>query len=585
MLHELDISDFAIIQRTTIQFAPGLNALTGETGAGKSILLDALGAVLGSRVSSDLVRTGAPKARVEAQFEVDDDHHPRIVQLLSDVGIDAGDDSTLILTREILATGRSSARVNGRPATTALLATLGEVLVDIHGQSDHLAILKPSVQRTMVDRFARHPELVTSVSALYGRYRTLRNRIDSVTGTFREQEQRIDLLRFQTGEIEAAELEPGEDERLKQERTVLENADRLRLDATRAVELLAGDPLADETVSGLDLCRQSETLLNNLQHIDSSARSFVERATGLVALTEDLGRDIRRYLEGLESDPARLQEVEDRLAVIQQLFRKYGQSIEEVLDYRKHVQEQLTQLTGSDFDLDALSNQLALVSAELSIAAGALSTSRTAAAASLSKLIVVAIKELRMGSASLDVKIRHEADSEGIIVAGFEDSGSIRVDAHGADEIAFLVSTNSGEALKPLARIASGGETARFMLALKSILSVVDTTPTLVFDEIDVGVGGRSGAVVGEKLKSLSRTHQVIVVTHLPQIAAFADAHLRILKFESEHRTVSIVQPLDQAEQILELAAMIDGQPVTPPALDAARAMVKRARQAVVGAS
>lgn len=573
MLVELDITDLAIIERTTIQFEEGLNALTGETGAGKSILLDALGAVLGQRVSSDLVRTGQKSARVEAAFDLSGPEGRHVLALLEEFGVDHEPEEMLLLAREINANGRSSARVNGRMVTAAQLNQIGARLVDIHGQSEHLSILQPGEQRNILDRYGGLESQRSGISALVHEFREVSRALRDVSQGAREREQRLDLLRFQVGEIDEAGLTPGEDERLVRERDILQNADRLRQSAITAIEILAGDDAGVSDINASALLRQVEHAVIDVADVDADASGFSERATELVILAEDLVRDLRDYAETIEGDPERLAVVDDRLDLITTLKRKYGGSIEEILLFRDEADAEIGALTGSGFDIDALTRREANITRELSASVLALSETRREVATDLSMRIVESIAELRMGNANIAIEVRQRDDPRGLALP---DGRRVHVDEMGIDDVEFMIAPNAGEALKPIGRIASGGETARIMLAVKSILSEVDQTPTLVFDEIDVGVGGRSGQLVGEKLWSLTETHQVIVISHLAQIAAFADKHFRIEKSLRDDRVVSTVQELDPMTREDELAAMLDGVPATPESLANARAMLQR---------
>jgi DNA repair protein RecN (Recombination protein N) len=573
MLFDLVITDLAIIEHTSIRFEAGLNVLTGETGAGKSILLDALGAVLGQRVSSDLVRTGAKAARVEAAFAADGRRFAEITGILASYGIELEPGEDLLLGREINANGRSTARINGRMATASQLAELGALLVDIHGQSDHLSILKSSEQRSIVDRYAGVGELRDDVARLVREFRDVRRQLADLSAGAREREQRLDLLRFQAEEIDAAELSAGEDERLMHERGILQNADRLQQSALQAVDVLVGDEAGSSDVSAVALLRQAEHATSDLGSIDEDARELSERATELVVLSEDLVRELRAYADGIEGDPEQLATVEDRLDLIQTLKRKYGTTIDEILEFREGVELELQNLTGAGFDREALAEREAAIALELAQRAEDLSIQRADVARELGERIVLSIAELRMGNSHVVVDVRQRDDATGLRLS---DGRVVHVDETGIDEVEFLIAPNVGETLRPLGRIASGGETARIMLAVKSILSEVDETPTLVFDEIDVGVGGRSGQVVGEKLWSLTQGHQVIVITHLPQIAAFGDTHFRIAKATSHGRVVSSVEELDEHTREHEIAAMLDGTPVTSESLANAIAMLQR---------
>ena len=578
MLQELSIVDFAIIDRAVMQFGPGMNVITGETGAGKSILLDALAAVLGSRVSSDLVRTGAKSTRVEAVFFVGETPPDGLFRTIDEAGIELGDDNVLILAREIQSTGRSLARVNGRTTTAGQLAAIGAMLVDIHGQSDHLAILRAAEQRSLLDRYARVDEERHEVARLARRLREVRSKLASLASDTRERERRLDLLRFQVDEIDTAQLTENEDAALSQERDVLLNADRLRDDAARAMMALSGDDALDVDGNAASRLRTVEKAITALVEIDTTTAPLAERATELVVLTEELGRELRDYLERIEADPDRLAEVEDRLDLIRGLKRKYGATIADIVAFGESARAEIEEATSGAQSLEMLEADAASTEQSLVAAATALSRKRTEAATALAREIERSIADLKMGRASVEIIVRRRADPSGINWALDGDPTIVHFDETGVDDVEFLIAPNAGEALKPLARIASGGETARIMLALKSILSDIDSTPTLVFDEIDVGVGGRSGQVVGEKLAGLSHGHQVIVVTHLPQIAAFADTHFRISKLERQDRTVSNIDGLDDDERIAELAAMLDGVPLSDGAIANAEAMIRRSR-------
>lgn len=583
MLLELSISDFAIIERTTIRFSEGLNALTGETGAGKSILLDALGAVLGSRISSDLVRTGSKLARVEAAFAIDSSVDPDLESRLAAIGIDALDEGSLILSREIQASGRSAARVNGRLATASTLAEIGSLLVDIHGQSDHLAILRPAEQRSLLDRFALLDGDRDGLAVVVRQWRDVRRHIDELSRNSREREQRLDLLRFQVEEIDAAALTIAEDETLATERDVLRNADRLRADALEALALIAEDDVAEATTV-MALLRSATSRTSDIAAVDTGASAIGERATELLVLADDLVRELRDYAEGIDSDDIRLAEIDDRIDLIQTLKRKYGSTVEDILAFGEAAQLDLEGLSSGVNDISQLQEREAALHSDLAKRAAALSAQRAAAAVTLATAIEQSVADLNMGTSQIRIDMRQRDDPAGLALDG-ESPRTVHLDETGIDEIEFMIAPNAGEIPKPLTKIASGGETARLMLATKSILSDVDRTPTLVFDEIDVGVGGRSGQVVGEKLWGIARTHQVIVVSHLAQVAAFAETHLRIEKRSVDGRTYSEVRTLDDVERESELAAMLDGLPVTEAARQSAASMLDRSQRYIAAES
>lgn len=574
MLLDLTITEFAIIQRVQLRFGAGLNVLTGETGAGKSILIDALGAVLGQRVSAEMVRTGAKTAHVEAVFALDGPGAVAIKDLLSEQGIEP-DDEQLILSREIQANGRSIARVNGRATTMAALAEIGAGLVDIHGQSDHLSLLKPAVQLNLLDRFAGTLDLRQQVAEQHRALVELKHRIAALATNAREREQRVDMLRFQVNEIESAQLQPGEEESLDRERTLLANAERIQLDTVGALQLLTGDPDQATAQGTLDQLRQLDRLLRDLSRLVESSVGFQEQVTEALTTLTDVAAEMRTFVDGIENDPARLDEVQDRIELLRTLKRKYGATIDEILRFGDAAQQELATLTGERVDSEHLTRERAEREEDLFALASRLSAQRAQAAHTLSRAIEQSITDLGMGTATIEFQMTTVPDPNGIGPAGAEQR--IGCDDTGIDRVELLVATNAGETPKPVGKIASGGETARLMLGVKSVLTSVDQTPTLVFDEIDVGVGGRSGQVVGEKLSALSDTHQVLVITHLPQVAAFADEHFRIEKAATGGRVVSMVVPLDARERTEELGLMLDGAPLTDAALANATHMRGRA--------
>lgn len=572
MLLELAIRDLAIIRDLRLAFEPGLNALTGETGAGKSIIIDALSTVLGARASSDMVRSGASRAWVEAVFDVRALVDKAVFRmLLEDAGLEP-EDGLLILARDISATGRSAARVNGRTVPLSVLAEIGRHLVDIHGQSEHLSLLRPETQLDLLDRFAGTWGARQELDELVREYRRLHREYERLVTSERERAQRVDLLRFQVHEIASAQLQPGEDEALSRERAVLVNAERLRDLAREAYALLSGGD-SEGTMPALDALRVVSARLDELCRLDPSQQSLVEQVLEATYTLEEAARTLRGYAESVEGDPARLAAVDDRLALIKQLKRKYGATIEDVIEYGRRARAELEWLDSSEEEAARLCERLDELAAEIERRAGHLSQQRRERASELEALVEEAMRSLNMGRAEFAIAFRRAFE------AGRED-GQLGVDETGGDKVEFLIAPNAGQEPRPLARIASGGETARFMLAIKSILSDVDETPTLVFDEVDVGVGGRSGQVVGERLWSLTDRHQVIVISHLPQIAAFADAHFRITKEDHEGVAETRVTRLSEDERIDELAAMLDGLPVTPESRANAAAMLERVKQA-----
>ncbi|MDQ3514960.1 MAG: DNA repair protein RecN [Chloroflexota bacterium] len=579
MLLELGIRDFAIIDEIRLRLEPGFNALTGETGAGKSILIDALGAVLGDRIGPDVVRTGAKAARVEAVFDLDVvRHRPGFRELADELGIDL-DEGVLILAREIQAGGRSLARINGATTTAGALGRIGAFLVDVHGQSDHLSLLRPDAQLDMLDRYAGLIETRHDLSGAVRELMATRRQIGQIERSSRDREQRVDLLRFQIAEIDEAGLTPGEDAGLEGERARLANAERLTGDAVAVyADLIGEDDSFDQPGGALPALRGASGTLDGIAAVDPSLSRLAERLREALFLVEDISVEVRDYRDTVEHDPARLATVEDRLDLLRTLKRKYGGSIEEIIAHGEDATAELEEMTGGQGTIVALRQREAALAVAVGERASALSRQRAEAGKRLATAVEGTIADLRMGSARFEVGMALVDDPTGVPFRDGE--GQVRrvtVNETGADRVEFLIAPNRGEALKPLAKVASGGETARLMLAMKSILSEVDATPTLVFDEVDVGVGGRSGQVVGEKLYDLSAGHQVLVITHLPQIAAFAGSHFRIAKAERDGRVISRVDEIGEADRIEELAAMLDGLPVSAAARESAREMVRRA--------
>jgi DNA repair protein RecN (Recombination protein N) len=562
MLLDLEIRDFAIIDDLQIQFGHGLNALTGETGAGKSIIIDALGAVLGERVSAEMVRTDAKTAYVDARFQLDGlAASSALRDILDEHGIEAAE-GELILSREIQAGGRSTARINGRTATAALLGSLGQLLVDIHGQSDHLSLLRPLAQLAILDRYAHLETERSRVAALVRDWRSARARLDAVDSGARDRAQRIDLLRYQVDEIDAAGLRQGEESELETERNRLANAERLGQLIAISAGIVAGDEI--DGASAVDSLRTAGRSLVEAATLDMSLNGLSERLTEAALLVDEITLELRDYLDAIEANPERLAVVLERLEVIKQLKRKYGETIEEILDYQLSAVKELEEIGGSEHDESALRERVDKLERQVLAASAKLTQGRQEAAGRLAHDASRAAADLNLGSMMFDIAVRPKG-------------GAAPFDETGADHVEFMFAPNKGEAAKSLARVASGGETARMMLALKSVLADSDRTPTLVFDEVDVGIGGRSGQMVGMKLQQLGTGHQVIVITHLPQIAAVAEHHFKIKKDARGGRTTSRVVLLEGDERVDEIASMIDGEPPSATSRKGAREMLDRA--------
>lgn len=568
MLTELHITDFAIIDRLDLSLGPGFNVLTGETGAGKSIIVDAINALLGSKLGAEFVRSGAEIARIEGIFTLPPDAN---LTALADLGIEP-EEGCLILSRELHSSGRSICRINGRLVPVSLLQEVGQALVDIHGQSEHLSLLRPAQHVDLLDRYGGLLGLRSAVAAQVAALRAVRRELQGLMADEREIARRMDLLRYQIDEINAANLSPEEEAELLRERTILQNAERIMsLADTVYAALYAG---SEGQAAAVDLVSQASAALAELQRLDPSLAEQASQAEGLVWQLQDLARIVRAYRDNVEYNPERLQQVEERLDLIHNLKRKYGSSIPEILAYRDKAMAELEAITYSEERLAELKEQEAALLARIGQLAWDLSQARQEAAARLAAAMERELAELNMPRVRFQVEIRQEEDPQGAPGPGDK---HYAFDSTGIDKVEFLISPNPGEPLKPLAKIASGGETSRLMLAMRSILSAADAVPTLIFDEIDQGIGGRSGYIVGEKLWGLTARHQVICVTHLPQIAAFGDDHFCISKQIVADRTVTRARHLTGDSRVLELAEMLGG--ATEPALETAKAMLQETDQ------
>ncbi len=571
MLDELDIRNFAIIDHLRVRFGQGLTVLTGETGAGKSIIIDALGVLLGGRAGADLIREGATQARVEGVFLLPED--PALAQVLADHGVES-DDGTVILARELARSGRGSARINGRAVPLSLLQTLGGRLVDIQGQTEHLALLRAADQLEILDRYAGLGDERAGMATLVRRLRAVRAALAQLATDEREAARRLDLLRFQVEEIDRATLTAGEDETLEAQIRVLAGAEKLREVAAQLSTVLGGGDA--EVASAEDALGAAARLAADLARVDPAQAELESRVAALLGEVQDLARETRQYSDGIEDDPERLAAAQERLERIRTLKRKYGATIEEMLAFRDQAAAEASAIEHSDERRAALQTEEGEIAAGAGQAAGELSGWRHEAATALAEHVQHELAGLNMRGARFQVRLQREPDAHGLVVPG----GEVRYafDLTGVDRVEFLVAPNVGEPPKPVAKIASGGETSRIMLALKSALSAADETATLIFDEVDVGVGGRSGQVIGEKLWGLAAHHQVICITHLPQVAVFGDSHLKISKLVSDGRTATAVEELDESDRVDEVAQMVGGLVVTATTKQAACDLLDRAQ-------
>ncbi len=567
MLRELRVKRFAVIEEVTVPFAPGLNVLTGETGAGKSILIDAILLLLGARAQSDLIRSDSESATVEAVFDIDPDEE--IPGILENLG-HAAEDGQLIIRREWSRSGRSRAFVNDAPATLGLLARLGDHLVEIHGQHEHQLLMEPARQLDLLDRFAGTEAARNEVAALVGRWEQARIELERLAAAERDRAQKEDLYRFQLSEIDGARLKAGEEEDLRLERQRVQHCERLREGLAEVERFLYDD--ADSAVTRV---ARASRLLGELAKFDPALAAAGEPLESAQAHLEDAVGQARRLRERLESDPGRLEEIDARLDALTKLKRKYGESVEAMLRYREQIAAELERLDRHDELVAEQEAALAALATEAARAALALSAAREKATGRLEGFIQRELRALGMEKAQFRILLTREAAISGGLSAGPQ---NFRVTPRGVEAAQFLLSTNPGEELKPLSRVISGGELSRTMLGIKVILAAADRVPTLVFDEVDAGIGGRIALVVGQKLRQTARSRQVLCVTHLAQIAAHADQHVLVAKTVTGRRTRTSVEALSADARVEELARMLGGERITETALKHARELRRGAQ-------
>jgi len=573
MLSGLRIENFAIIHELELEFAPGLNIFTGETGAGKSIILDAIEAVIGGKADSTSIRSGVNRASVEASFTLILQNSAPVLELLKreDLEEEAGT-PTLTLSREIRLEGRSTGRINGRGVSLPLMRELGALLIDIHGQSEHLSLLNIRSHLGLLDRYADHPILIDAYRKTYTQMHKVRRELFELRRSEEDALRRADLLNFQVNEISAARVTPGEEEELADERSRLANAESLAALARQAVELL--DESTPDSPSVSDLSGQAVQAIASLARMDPAQGALSEQAQLLSDTASELSRSLRAYMETIEPNPRRLEAVEERLELLHTLKRKYGADLNAVLAFEQEALRQLDLIEHAGERIAELEGQESALLLDLSTAALELSSSRQSAAKSLGEAVEQEMHQLSMPGARFAVQMETKLDASGVTLS---DGVCVACDDSGIDQVEFLIAPNPGEGLKPLVKIASGGETSRLMLALKEVLARADTIPTLIFDEIDQGIGGRVGFTVGDKLWKLGRSHQVFCVTHLPQLAAFGDRHFRVSKELDDGRTLTRVQILSGEKRVDELALMLGG--VTDANRQAAQETLQMARQ------
>ena len=571
MLVELRIDNFAIIEHLNLNFLPGLITFSGETGAGKSIIIDAVEVLVGGRAESTMIRSGVKRAQIEAVFHISQSVHEDIHQILKREDL-LDDPDYLTISREIRTTGRNVARVNGRIVNVALLRELGEFLVDVHGQSEHLSLLRIHEHLGLLDRYGGFDNLLKPYQSTYHRLITATNELSDLQKVEREAARRADMLSYQINEIESARLDPGEEEDLRTERTRLANTEAIASLVNAA--LLDLDEGTSESPSSVDTFGRVLDALNDITRYDPTQVKQAEQTQGIFDEMTELATGLRSYLELVEFNPSRLNQVEERLDLIHNLTRKYGDSIQDVLAYAEQARIELESITQASERIEELEKQVSQEQTTVAKEGIALSKIRYKVAKKLEKELETELADLRMPHSRFKVDFQLRPDPDGILL---EDGRTVKFDVNGLERVEFLIAPNPGEGFKPLVKIASGGETSRLMLALKNVLARADQVPTLIFDEIDQGIGGRVGTVVGQKLWQLALLHQVMCITHLPQLAAFGEQHYQVRKLIHDGRTVTSVEDLDSNERIKELALML-GE-VSDSSLSSAQEMMDTASQ------
>lgn len=549
MLTELSINSFALIDRLTVALQTGLSVLTGETGAGKSILIDALSAALGERVSAEMIRSGAEQAMVDAVFEASDS--PKALAVAREAGLLDDAETLLVLSRQI-APGRSQCRVNGRPVTLAVLQEISRHLVDVHGQHEHQALIHEENHLEFLDHGGdeKHLRLRRTYEQAYAALRQAQERLSSLRTHSRDRAQRLDILRFQVEELNQAEPRVEEEEELGAERKRLNSVEKRRALAVTAQELLSGQ---DEALGATAALQEAAEQLRRLAELDDDFAATAEELRSAASSAAETEHSLHAYVENLESDPQRLEQIEERLELLAKLKRKYGETLADVLSYRQQAERELAEIENFEEQEAVLAAAVEQAKSGAGKAGWELSRARTALGQRLARAVADTIKTLGMPAARFAVEVAVEEDPAGLPAP---DGSLLAAQARGLDSVRFLFCANTGEELRPLAKVASGGELSRIMLAFKSLCSRGTEIPTIIFDEVDTGIGGQTAHQVGAKLGDLARHAQVLCVTHLPQIAGLADHHLQVEKVVSGGRTTVSVQALSATERIEELTRM-----------------------------
>ncbi|MBP1934196.1 DNA repair protein RecN [Ammoniphilus resinae] len=569
MLLELSIKNLAVIKQAKISFQKGLNILTGETGAGKSILIDALGLLTGARGSTEYIRYGEKKSEIEGLFEIEENHP--VLPLLLELGIEVFEDDLLILRREITSAGKSICRINGQLVPMAVLKEIGPWLVHMHGQHDHQLLMHADRHLSWLDAFAGRElaQVKKDYQKFYNEYQTVQAEYEKLSQNEKYLAQRQDMLSFQLQEISEANLQLHEDEELNAEKIRLSNSERLFKGIDDAYQALTAEH-ASLDWAGL--------ALSHLETVSTYDEKIGEMAGALETAfyqIEDLARSLRAYREQTEFEPHRLEHIETRLAEIKRLQRKYGKDIEEILEYASAIEEELEMIENREQKLEELMKKRHELAQDLALEAMELSRRRQQTAGELAGKIEAQLKDLQMEKVRFSIEVKMVEDEDGLEVSGQK----VRVNDQGVDHVEFLISANPGEPLRPVAKIASGGELSRIMLGMKTILADVEPVETFIFDEVDTGVSGRAAQAIAEKLVAISKQKQILCITHLPQMACMADAHYLISKTATDSETQTKVQLLGSQERTCELARLLGGVEVTDTTRKHAEEMLSLAEQ------
>ena len=571
MIKSLQIRNYALIEELSVEFSNGLVIITGETGAGKSIIVDALGMVIGERASAEVVRTGSEKAIVEALFHTSG--NTRLAAVLQESELDVGDE--LIARREISVRGQHRCFINDTPVSLSVLRQVGDLLVDLHGQHEHQSLLRTDTHILMLDDFGGLGSLVGSYQEKFRQLQDLVTRRASLRQQERQLREKREFVEFQINEIDAVNPEPGEEDRLEQELRILENSEKL-FGATAHLYTM----LYEGEQSAHDMLVVVRNQLQDLAHIDRQFQDAASESGSAVAIVSELAKFIQQYNSGIEFNPERLEELRNRLGRISLLKKKYGGSLEAIIEYRRKIGDELDLADNFNGVIDQLSSELEAVRRKCQVLAERLSAKRSSTARQIEKAILAELAKLGIPRAKFSVRVwqagaKETAQGENDDMPGVRAGArTVTLDKRGYDHVEFYISTNLGEEEKPLAKVASGGEISRIMLALKSILAKSDRLPVLIFDEIDVGVSGRVAQDVGLSLKSLSGFHQVIAITHLPQIAGLADEHFAVFKEVAGSRTNTTLRKLTLDGRIREVAKLMSGAEITAAGMDGARELM-----------